>query len=152
MTKRPLNTRQHLFVTEYLVDLNATQAAIRAGYSKKTAGALGERLLKKVEVAAEVQAAMDRRAKRVEVTADYVLTTIVDTIERCRQNVEPVFEGRGDQRMPTGEFTFDSGAVLKGCELLGKHLKLFTERHEVVADVTHRTLNDFYADQTPLEP
>lgn len=152
MANRPLNLKQHLFVTEYLVDLNATQAAIRAGYSAKTAGAIGDRLLKKVEIAEEIQAAMNRRAKRVEVTADYVLTTIVDTIERCRQNIEPVFEGRGDQRMPTGEFTFDSGAVLKGCELLGKHLKLFTERVEHSGEVAHRTLNDFYADQATPEP
>lgn len=62
---RPLTAKQERFVEEYLVDLNATQAAIRAGYSAKTAGAIGEENLKKPEIAAAIAA---RRAKLSEET------------------------------------------------------------------------------------
>lgn len=68
-----LTPKQAQFVREYLIDLNATQAAIRAGYSAKTAYSAGQRLLRHVEVAAAVQAAQVKRAERTEITADRVL-------------------------------------------------------------------------------
>lgn len=68
-----LTTKQQLFANEYIVDLNATQAAIRAGYSKRTAGSIGHELLKKPEIQGAIQEAMDERAKRTEITADLVL-------------------------------------------------------------------------------
>jgi phage terminase small subunit len=70
-----------LFVKEYLIDLNATQAAIRAGYSEKTANEQGARLLANVSVSEAIQHGMNERSKRTEITADYVLNTIVETIE-----------------------------------------------------------------------
>lgn len=131
-----MTPKQQQFVDEYLIDLNATQAAIRAGYSEKTAGSIGQENLTKPEVAAAIQAAMDERSKRTEITVDYVLSTITDTIERCRQ-ARQVLDRKGEPVMvetPTGEivpaFVFDATAVLKGAELLGKHLKLFTDKHE----------------------
>ncbi len=69
----PLTAKQAAFVREYLVDLNATQAAIRAGYSPKTAEQQGFQLLKKTSVAQAVAAAQQERAKRTEITADRVL-------------------------------------------------------------------------------
>lgn len=71
-----LNPRQQRFVAEYLVDLNATQAAIRAGYSTKTAGAIGNENLQKPDIAAAIQVAMDARAERVGMTADQVLAEL----------------------------------------------------------------------------
>jgi phage terminase small subunit len=68
-----LNDKQARFVREYLVDLNATQAAIRSGYSEATAYSQGQRLLKNVEVAAAVAKAQAKRAERTDVTADRVL-------------------------------------------------------------------------------
>ena len=68
-----LTPKQRAFVREYLIDLNATQAAIRAGYSEDTAGAIGYENLNKPQIQAAVRAAMDLRAKRTEITADRVL-------------------------------------------------------------------------------
>ncbi|KEO92120.1 hypothetical protein EH31_05485 [Erythrobacter longus] len=110
-----MTPKQKAFVREYLVDLNATQAAIRAGYSKRTAHVIGHENLKKPEIAAAIEVAMDQRTKRTEITADYVLEGIKDTIERCR--------GEGE--------AFNPAQALKGFELLGKHLKMFTNKAEV---------------------
>ena len=142
MKARPLTPRESRFVAEYPIDCNATQAAIRAGYSAKTAYSAGQRLLKDVEIASAIQAAMDNRSQRTEITAEYVLQSIVSTIERCKQ-AEPVFNRRGEHvKVETPEgglasaYTFNAMGVLKGAELLGKHLKLFTDKVEHSGEVT----------------
>lgn len=79
-----LTPRQQRFVQEYLLDLNATQAAIRAGYSRKTAKAIGSRLLTNVDVAQAVADAQAKRAERLELTAASItkqLMSIVDLAE-----------------------------------------------------------------------
>lgn len=68
-----LTLKQQRFIAEYLIDLNATQAAIRSGYSEATAYSQGQRLLSHVEVAPALQEAMDKRAARTEITADMVI-------------------------------------------------------------------------------
>ena len=68
-----LTPKQRLFVAEYLIDLNATQAAIRAGYSRNRADAMGHENLRKPEIAQAVQGAMKAREDRTEVTQDRVL-------------------------------------------------------------------------------
>jgi len=125
--QRELTPKQDMFVREYLVDLNATQAAIRAGYSAKTANEQASRLLANVNIASAVQAGMDKRAADVDLNATYVLKGIMRVIDRCEQ-AEPVYDKDGE---PTGEYTFQAGPALKGYELLGKHLKLFTEKIEL---------------------
>lgn len=68
-----LTPKQARFVEEYQIDLNATQAAIRAGYSEKTAKEQASRLLTNVNVQEEVQKAMESRSERTQVTADMVI-------------------------------------------------------------------------------
>lgn len=68
-----LTDKQELFAKEYLVDLNATQAAIRAGYSEKTAKQMGTENLAKPAIQERIQELMAERSKRVEITADMVL-------------------------------------------------------------------------------
>lgn len=126
-----LTPKQQAFVREYLIDLNAAQAAVRAGYSAKTAKEQGARLLTNVIVASEINKLKIKREAKTEITAEWVLTTIQNTIIRCGQG-EPVLNSMGQ---PTGEWKFDSKGVLKGCELLGKHLALFKDRLELSGDV-----------------
>lgn len=71
-----LNAKQKQFCQEYLIDLNATQAAIRAGYSRKTANQQGARLLTKVGVQAELQKLMGKREERTEITQDMVVNEL----------------------------------------------------------------------------
>ena len=85
---------------------------------------------------------MDERSKRVEIDSDYVLNTIRETVDRCRQ-VRPVLDREGNPVLvetPSGDitpaFTFEPNAVLKGCELLGRHLKMFTDKLEVKVNAT----------------
>lgn len=73
-----LTAKQAMFVREYVVDLNGTQAAIRAGYSKETAAEQATRLLRNVKVRAAINAALEERTKRVEIDADWVLKRLVD--------------------------------------------------------------------------
>ncbi|MGI9077039.1 MAG: terminase small subunit [Gemmatimonadaceae bacterium] len=74
---KPLTPKQARFAEEYLVDLNATKAAQRAGFSGKTAYSAGQRLLKNVEVAKRIAELMAKRSERVEVKADEVLRELL---------------------------------------------------------------------------
>ncbi len=105
-----LTNKQKQFCKEYIIDLNSTQAAIRAGYKENNANRIGSENLTKLDIQKEVQKLMDKRNKKVQISAEDVLKGILDVIDRNR-----------------GE---DDKTVLKGYELLGKHLKLFTDKVE----------------------
>lgn len=129
-----LTAKQSRFVDEYLKDLNATQSAKRAGYSEKTASRIGPELLGKTCVAAAIQERMNRRSERTSIDADFVLQGIAKNIARCEQG-EGVFNRDGSRVMvetDDGEMApmwkYDATNALKGYELLGKHLKLFSDR------------------------
>src|SRR5687767_3475353 len=68
-----MTPKQEMFVREYLVDLNARQAAIRAGYSAKTAYSIGQENLNKPEIAAAIEEQTKKRADNLQITADRVL-------------------------------------------------------------------------------
>lgn len=73
MVKKELTPKQQRFVEEYLIDLNATQAAIRAGYSAKTANRIASENLSKPVLQVKIQEAMAERSKRTEITQNRVL-------------------------------------------------------------------------------
>ena len=140
MTKTSLNPKQERFANEYLIDLNATAAYKRAGYKGqgKSAEVAACQLLGNVRVSAYIQKAMNKRSNDLGIDANYVLSTIKETVDRCRQ-VHPVLDRKGEQvYVLVGEdgeqlvpaFEFDSTGVLKGAELLGRHLKMFTDKLE----------------------
>lgn len=72
----PLTAKQQRFCEEYLIDLNATQAAIRAGYSEKTAKEIASENLTKPNIAEFIQKALEERSERTKVDADYVLNRL----------------------------------------------------------------------------
>lgn len=124
-----LSAKHKLFADEYLIDLNATAAYKRAGYGGKGKSAenAASRLLGNVGVSKYINDAMEKRSQDLGIDAKYVLTTIKATIERCQQ-AEPVMIRDGDHMVESGEYKFDASNVLKGAELLGKHLKMFTDK------------------------
>lgn len=121
-----LTAKQQAFVREYLVDLNATQAAIRAGYSERTARSVGSENLTKPDIQAAIQTAMQERAERVQVDADYVIRRLYENVERAMQ-VEPVLD---DEGKPTGEYRYEGSVANTALGLLGKHFRLFTDKVE----------------------
>ena len=114
-----LSAKQEQFCLEYLIDLNATQAAIRAGYSEKSAKEISYELLTKLHINQRVQALMDERSARVIITADWVLNGIKELTEERRESD-------------------DIKAAYKGYELAGKHMKMFTDKseHEIKGAIT----------------
>ncbi len=104
--KKVLTSKQQRFCQEYLIDLNATKAAIRAGYSKKTARSQGQRMLTNVDIQAAIQQRMDARALRVGLKADDVLNEVA----------------KAAMTELTKPLTWDQ--KLRALELSMKHLKL----------------------------
>lgn len=133
---RKLTPRQERFVQEYLLDLNATQAAVRAGYKEKTAYSQGQRLLKHVEIQVALQKAFQKREKRTEITQDWVLTNLKNVAERCMQ-AESLIDREGN---PTGNWRFDAHGANKALELLGKHLGMFNTDIKVVIEKYNEVL------------
>lgn len=125
-----LTDKQKEFVRQYLVDLNATQAAVRAGYSVKTAYRQGADLLQKTSIREAIEKAQAKRARRVEVTQDYVLSNLVEVVERTMQRA-PVTNRKGEQvtdEEGRAVWTFDAKGANRALELLGKHLGIFTDK------------------------
>jgi phage terminase small subunit len=133
-----LNPKRALFVTEYVIDHNATQAAIRAGYSAKTAKQQGARLLTDVDVCAAVAVLDAKHAADCGITVQYILTKLKENLERALQAVE-VLDRDGNS---TGAFEYDGAVANRAAELLGKHLGMFADRikFEDVAKLTDAEL------------
>ena len=119
-----LTKKQEMFCKEYLKDLNATQAAIRAGYSKKTADRIGHENLKKLDISEKIQELMDKRSNKVEITANNVLESILRTRDTCEQYL--LVEGEYGKEINNVALN----GLTKNNELLGKHMKLFTDKIE----------------------
>lgn len=116
---RWMTDKQAIFFEEYLVDLNATQAAIRSGYSAKTANRIGSENLSKPVIKQAISLVMTERSMRTRITAAKVLTDI----EMIKQNAM--------QTDAHGKWMIEHSAALKACELQGRHLKMFTDKLEV---------------------
>lgn len=124
MAGRGLTPKQQRFVEEYLIDLNASAAARRAGYSARTAEQQGPRLLGNVEIAAAI---CEQRARLAERTGRTVAAVMAD-IGRVRDNAMQVVVIDPD----TGAQSMLSHKdALKALELEGKHLGAFEERMRV---------------------
>lgn len=149
---RKLTKKQQLFVDEYLIDLNATQAAIRAGYSTQTAYSIGEENLKKPEIKNSIEKALAERSRRTGISADRIINelariafvnpadiinfdeaTVKDTATRddtatissVKVKTIPTEDGDITEREVK---TYDK---IKALELLGKHLGMFSDKFKI---------------------
>lgn len=126
-----LTTQQELFCQEYIIDYNGTRAAIRAGYSEKTADVQASKLLRNVKVLARIRAIQKDRLEKLAVTQESVILNLLEVYDRCMQ-AKPVLEWDCNEHkmVETGEYTFDSKGALKAMEMIGKHLAMFTNKVE----------------------
>lgn len=154
--KGALNDKQRRFAAEYLIDLNATQAAIRAGYSSRSAHVQAHELLKNPKIQTLVQDGKNRRAAKLEITADRVLKEIARLAFADHRNffaadggLKPIHELDDDTAASLAGFEVEDVRIGSGegaefvrtrkiktydktrsLEQLGKYMKLFTEKHE----------------------
>lgn len=143
-----LSIKELKFCSEYAIDENGSRSAIAAGYAPNSAAVTASRLLKKANVREEIDRLTAKTLGKLEITREYVLKNIMEVGEKCLQRF-PVMVGQGKDRVQateevidpvTGEevlanvWQFDAGNVLKAQELLGKHLKLFTDKVEATGE------------------
>lgn len=154
-----LTPKQRIFVAEYLKDLNATQAAIRAGYSEKSAHVNGPRMLDNAVVKAAIENAQVKREERTQIDADWVLKRLAAEAEAdiadlydddgnllpvkewpliWRQGlvagveVEELFEGRGEDRVHIGHLRkVRLSDRVRRLELIGKHVRVNAFQEQV---------------------
>jgi len=119
--------RRERFAREYLIDLNGTRAAVAAGYSPATAAVTASRLLKDAKVRALIGEAQADLMAEADIDAAWVLAALRDNYERAMTAV-PVYDREGN---PTGEYTYQGAVANRSLELIGKHIGMFVERHEV---------------------
>jgi len=157
---KKLTNKQQCFVDEYLIDLNATQAAIRAGYSEKTARQTGTENLSKPVIAKAIDAATRKRSERTKIDADWVLKRLANEAEA---DMSELYNDDGSiKKIHDWPLVFRQGLVsgmdvdeitvagvkigvttklklserIKRIELIGKHVDVqaFRERHEHVVE------------------
>ncbi len=146
---RKLSPKQQIFVAEFLVDLNASQAAIRAGYAPKRADQIGYENLRKPDISAAIQQAMSDREKRTGITADRVLKELAKVAFGDPRTIMAWGPG-GVKIKESSTLTDDQAAFvsevsesvtessrtlklktndkLKACELIGRHLGMFKDK------------------------
>ncbi len=157
-TAQKLTAKQEAFCREYLIDLNAAQAAIRAGYSEKTAKEIGSENLTKPNISTRIARLLKKREERTEVTVDRVLAEIAKVAFIQESDfyhedgtVKLASELSDDQRSGLKSYSVKSVNIgdgqyeeipiftahdkLKALEMTAKHLGMFTEKIELKGEV-----------------
>lgn len=141
-----LNEAQWCFAQQFIILNNATKAAVAAGYSPDNPAAAqvtGSRLLSNAMVLNAVAFLAGERAKRLSITADYVLSQAVKLHERCMQEVRPKMVKVGKEWVQATDedgcpvFQFDASAAARSLELVGKHVDIqaFKDKIEIESDL-----------------
>lgn len=132
-----LTAKQQRFCDEYLIDLNATQAAIRAGYSKKTAKQIGQENLTKLVIKSYIEARMAEKEKALIADQDEVLKYLTSVLRDNTDSETLVVEGTGDgcSEARIVRVKPSEKDKLKAAELLGKRYGLYTEKIESDVDM-----------------
>ena len=137
VAEKKLTAKQKRFCDEYLIDMNITQAAIRAGYSKKTAYAIGQENLKKPTLQNYIDKRMKEKEAELIADSDEVMRYLTSVLRGQSQSEVVVVENIGDymsearlvQKAP------DEKERLKAAELLGKAHQIFVEKVEQTVDM-----------------
>lgn len=143
-----MTAKQKRFCDEYLIDLNATQAAIRAGYSEKTARQMGTENLSKPAISEYIQKRMAEKEKELIADQDEVLKYLTSVLRGESRSSVVVVESVGDFMSEARELEKapDEKERLKAAELLGKRYGLYTEKVEQAVDMD-LNINIEYGDE-----
>ena len=123
-----MTEKQRRFCDEYLRDCNAAQAAIRAGYSKKTSKQIGQKLLTKIDLRAYVDAQLEKIRSEKIADAQEVMEYLTSVMRG--EHTEQTLQLAGDGVQQISEIKVAARERLKAAELLGKRYALFTEKIE----------------------
>ena len=123
-TPENLTDKEEAFCQEYIIDFNKTQAAIRAGYSKKSAGNIGEQNYRKLHIQKRIEELLQKRAEKLELTQDKVLKDLEEFKNLAKQ----------EKQLAPG---------VRASELQGKHLGMFVEKHDVKQDLTIKLIDHY---------
>lgn len=177
--KSGFTEREQLFIAEFPKDLNATQAAIRAGYSKRSAGQIGHRLLKKDEIQQAIRDELDKHLSEADVTTERVVrelarigfSNMLDYLSIGRNGeayvdlsgltrsqaaaiseyvVEDFVDGRGEDARDVRRVRFKTAPKHPALETLAKYLGILTDRHELTGEFTVTEIVDRIVD--PSDP
>ncbi|MFQ7132331.1 MAG: terminase small subunit [Dorea formicigenerans] len=160
-----MTKKQKLFVDEYLIDLNATQAAIRAGYSPDTAGSIGGENLKKPEISAAIAKAMAERSRRTGINQDRILQEIAKLALVNIDDVVDLETGKIKESATKEDLACIQSIKIKptefgtereikfydkkgSLEMAGKHLGMFKDKLELEADMDLNITIDYGEDDT----
>lgn len=140
-----LTAKQQRFCDEYLIDLNATQAAIRAGYSKKTANRIGTENLSKLVIREYIENRMAEKEAALIANQDEVLKYLTSVLRGQSKSTEIVIEGLGDGSTKARKMEKEPSEKdkLKAAELLGKRYGLYTEKVEEKVDMELNVTIDY---------
>lgn len=140
-----LTAKQQRFCDEYLIDLNATQAAIRAGYSKKTANRIGTENLSKLVIREYIENRMADKEAALIANQDEVLKYLTSVLRGQSKSTEIVIEGLGDGSTKARKMEKEPSEKdkLKAAELLGKRYGLYTEKVEEKVDMELNVTIDY---------
>ena len=139
-----MTPKQQRFVEEYLIDLNATQAAIRAGYSPRSARNIASENMAKPDIQEAIAEAKRERSEATGIDAQWVLHQLTEVYRRCIQEVRPALHPKSRRQLKNdaGEplFTFNANAALRALEAIGKHTSVgaFEERVSVDHNLVDR--------------
>lgn len=139
-----LTAKQKRFCDEYLIDLNATRAAIRAGYSELTARSQGQRLLTNVDIRSYIDERLQEQEKTLIASQEDVLKTLTRILTGDELGTALVGAGKGFQDVEQVPPT--NTEKIRAAEILGKYYKLFTDRQEVEVKGAIQFIDDIEVD------
>ena len=138
-----MTAKEQKFCDEYLIDLNGTQAAIRAGYSKKTANEISSQNLTKLHIQEYITEKRKILSEKTELTQQWVLTRFKEISDRCMTAIPVLEKDEEGNMVESGEYKFDSNGANKATEMIAKHLGFFEKDNEQANKVVlHKVLDN----------